>query len=229
MWLRFVDFLIGARWNFLGNFFLRWTRGLLRKSRCICFARFNIPEYRTNRIRFLQLRGDLADLTFARCRYTHHRFVCLDVDDFLVGHDFVARLHFDIDNRRFGDRLAELGHDDWNLRHKFIPSAARALSWRSASRPADARSKDPDDTGSACLSRSRGPVQHRVDEILRSSRARSLPRWRRPTGKIRRPQANGRSVRPMPAPGRCRAVSLCEDRQLQSRNSRVPILPAPPA
>ena len=94
----------------------------------VFFARFDVTEHRADRIRFLDLGVDLGDLACARCRHAHHRFVGFDFDDFLIGGDFFARLHVDRDNRRLGDRFAELWHDDWNLGHgKFyvIPGASR--------------------------------------------------------------------------------------------------------
>jgi len=55
--------------------------------------------------------------------------VGFDVYNFLVIRNFIAPLHFNIDDCGFGDRFASCGHDDWDLRHKFLFSkAARDFS-----------------------------------------------------------------------------------------------------
>src|SRR5207248_10860572 len=131
--------------NFLGHFALRLgRRRLFGESRGVFFARFNVTEHRADRIGFLYLSVDFRDLARARCRYTHHCLVGFDLDDFLIGGDFFARLHVDRDNRRLGDRFAELWHDDWNLGHKFIREVTAALSLRSIWRWAGASTRDWD-------------------------------------------------------------------------------------
>jgi hypothetical protein len=52
------------------------------------------------------LHRDLCNFAFARRCHAHHRFVGFDVYDFLVIRNFIARLHFNIDNCGFGDRFA---------------------------------------------------------------------------------------------------------------------------
>ena len=102
--MRYFYFLIGARRNFFRDFLLRrWRRRVFSKARSVLFACFNVAEHRAHGIRFLQLHRDLADLALARRSYAHDRFVRLDVDDFLIVHNFVARFDLDIDDGGFGD------------------------------------------------------------------------------------------------------------------------------
>ena len=69
----------------------------------VLFACFNVTENRTNRISLLQLHGNLVDLTLARCRHAHDRLVRLDINNFLIVHNFVAGFDLDIDDCCFGD------------------------------------------------------------------------------------------------------------------------------
>jgi len=73
------------------------------EPRSVLFARFNVAEHRAHRISLLQLHRDLVDFPFARRCYAHHGFVRLDVDDFLIVHNFIARFDLDIDYGGFGD------------------------------------------------------------------------------------------------------------------------------
>ena len=97
-------FLIGARRNFFCDFFLRRRRRrAFSKPRSVLFACFNVAEHRAHGICLLQLHCDPVDLAFARRSHAHDRFVRLDVDDFLIVHNFVARFDLDIDDCGFGD------------------------------------------------------------------------------------------------------------------------------
>jgi hypothetical protein len=101
---------------------------LFCKSRGVRFARFHISENRTHRVGLFQLHRDLRNFAFTWRRHAHHRFIGFDVYNFLVIRDFIARLYFDIDDCGFGDRLAKLRHDDWDLRHKFLESVLRSCA-----------------------------------------------------------------------------------------------------
>ena len=105
---------------------MRWWRRLFRKSRGVCFARFHVAKDRADRVSLLQLHGDLGNLAFARRRHTHHGFVGFDLNNFLIVRNFITGLYLNIDNCGFGNRFAELRHDDWDLRHKFLFSKQRA-------------------------------------------------------------------------------------------------------
>ena len=123
------NFLIGARRNLLGDFARRRRRRLFGEPRRVGFARFDVAEHSANRICFLHLRGDLVDLALARRCHSHDRFVCLDVDDLLIGRDFLTGFDFDFHNRGLSDRLAQLRHDDCDLRHKYYSRRSmRALA-----------------------------------------------------------------------------------------------------
>jgi hypothetical protein len=94
----------------------------------------------------------LVNLAFAWRRDAHHRFVGFDVDNFLIIRDLVARFYFDIDNGGFGDRFAELRHNNWDLRHGIlILEAEREPFARSLLRWVDGQTKDLDDKESVCL------------------------------------------------------------------------------
>ena len=147
------DLLIGARGNLFSNFLLWRCRCLFGKSRRIRFTRVDVTEDRADRISFLHLCGDLVDLAFARRRHAHDRLVRFDVNDFLIGGDFFARFHFYIDHSCFGNRFAQLRHDDGNLRHKFILEEDFALLPQLFLRSDDAPPTNLDDMESACPSR----------------------------------------------------------------------------
>jgi hypothetical protein len=68
---------------------------LLRESRCVLLARFNVTEHGADRISFLHLRVDLGDLARARRGHTHYCLVGFNLDDFLIGLDFLTRLDVD--------------------------------------------------------------------------------------------------------------------------------------
>ena len=73
------------------------------EARSVLFARFNIAEHRAYGIRLLQLHGNFVDLAFARRGHAHDCLICLDVDDFLIVHNVIARFDLDIDDCGFGD------------------------------------------------------------------------------------------------------------------------------
>ncbi len=101
---------------------------MLCESRGVGLARFYVAKHCANGISLFQLHSDFVDLAFAWRGHTHDRFVCLDVDDFLIIDHFVAGFHLDIDNGGFGDRFAQLRHYDRDLRHRFYSRrSARAL------------------------------------------------------------------------------------------------------
>ena len=76
---------------------------MLCKSRCVYLAGFHIAKNRADGISLLQLHGDSLNLALARRGYAHDRFVRLDVDDFLIVHNFVAKFDLDIDDGGFGN------------------------------------------------------------------------------------------------------------------------------
>ena len=73
------------------------------EPRSVLLACFHIAKHCAHGIRLLYLHCNLIDLAFARRGYAHHGFVRLDVDDFLIVHNFVARFDLDIDDCGFGD------------------------------------------------------------------------------------------------------------------------------
>ena len=79
---------------------------------------FDLAEHGADDITLVQLGGKADHAAGAGRGDGHGGLVGLDFDQVLVGHDVVAGLDEVADDGRLGDGLAELGHDDGDLRHK---------------------------------------------------------------------------------------------------------------
>ena len=67
---------------------------MLLEPRGVGFARFNIAEHSADRVRALHRCINLRNFPCTRRRNAHDSLVCLDLDDLLIGGNFVARLDF---------------------------------------------------------------------------------------------------------------------------------------
>jgi hypothetical protein len=102
--------------------------GAVRMDRCLVFcwsrwrietepggvflARLEMTEHRADGITFVQLNQEFLDCARAGSSDIHRGFVCFDLNNVLIRADGVADGDEQVDNRCFGDGLAELRHDD---------------------------------------------------------------------------------------------------------------------
>ena len=96
------------------------ARNVQAHARCVSRARFQIPEDRADGITLVQSHQPFFDAPAAGRGHVHGGFVGFHLDDVLIGVHLVADLDEEIDDRGFGDRLAQLRHDDGNLRHGMV-------------------------------------------------------------------------------------------------------------
>src|SRR5208283_2211104 len=85
--------------------------------------RFNLAEHGADRVALTQLYGEFFQAAVTRRSDRHGGFVRLDFDQILIRLHRVPRFDQKIDNFGLGNGLAELRHDDGNLRHNFLRSS----------------------------------------------------------------------------------------------------------
>ena len=81
------------------------------------FGRLDVGESGSHGVAGFRFGHDFGDGAAARRRYLHHRLIRFDTENVLIGLDLVARSDGNFLHGRFGDRLAELGHQNGKSRH----------------------------------------------------------------------------------------------------------------
>ena len=93
----------------------RTTRSQARR---IVRAGFQIAQHRADGITLIQFDQPFLHPPAARGGHVHDGFVGLDLDDVLIGIDFLTDSDEQMDHGRFGNRFAQLRHDDGDLSHR---------------------------------------------------------------------------------------------------------------
>ena len=138
----------------LGSFSVRCFRGGFLESQSGGFLGidFDISKDRSDRIALPLLHENLGKMAAAGGGYLHDGLVGLDFNHIAVACDRITLTKEHLDDCCFGDRFAELWHENGDESHRFTFPADAASQKLSRSRLDDAPTTDRDDTGPEYLS-----------------------------------------------------------------------------